>query len=73
MCTALQAKQRYHYVSCLKAANRQRKNFQTKRSKLSGARIFKRLRSPGIDSKEWISQAYVAWRPGTITLFLPGS
>ncbi len=37
------------------------------------ARIFKRLWSPGIDSKEWIPQAYVAWRAGTITLFLLGS
>jgi hypothetical protein len=37
------------------------------------ARIFKRLWSPGIDSKELIPPAYVAWRAGTITLFLPGS
>ncbi len=36
-------------------------------------RIFKRLWSPGIDSKEWIPPAYVAWRAGTITLFLLGS
>jgi hypothetical protein len=28
------------------------------------ARIFKRLWSPGIDSKEWIPPAYVAWRAG---------
>ncbi len=35
-------------------------------------RIFKRLRSPGIDSKELIPPAYVAWRAGTITLFLLG-
>ncbi len=34
------------------------------------ARIFKRLWSPGIDSKEWTPPAYVAWRAGTITLFL---
>ncbi len=27
----------------------------------------------GIDSKEWIPPAYVAWRAGTITLFLLGS
>jgi hypothetical protein len=33
------------------------------------ARIFKRLWSPGIDSKEWIPSAYVAWRAGTITLY----
>ncbi len=37
------------------------------------ARIFKRLWSPGIDSNKWIPQAYVAWRAGTITLFLLGS
>jgi hypothetical protein len=37
------------------------------------ARIFKHLLSPGIDSKEWISPAYVAWRDCTITLFLFGS
>ena len=34
------------------------------------ARIFKCLWSPGIKSKEWIPPAYVAWRAGTITLFL---
>ncbi len=39
----------------------------------SRARIFKRLRSPGIDSKEWIPPAYVAWRAGTINLFLLGA
>ncbi len=37
------------------------------------ASIFKRLWGPGIDSKEWIPPAYVAWRAGTITLFLIGS
>jgi hypothetical protein len=36
------------------------------------ARIFKRLWSTGIDSKERIPPAYVAWRAGTITLFLLG-
>ncbi len=36
-------------------------------------RIFKRLWSPGVDSREWIPPAYVAWRPGTITLFLLSS
>ncbi len=36
----------------------------------SGARIFKRLWSPGIDSKASIPPAYVAWRAGMITLFL---
>ena len=35
--------------------------------------IFKRLWSPGIDSKEWIPPAYVAWRASTTTLFLLGS
>jgi hypothetical protein len=29
--------------------------------------------APGIDSKEWIPPAYVAWRVGPITLFLLGS
>jgi hypothetical protein len=31
------------------------------------ARICKRLRSPGIGSKESIPPAYVAWRAGTTT------
>jgi hypothetical protein len=35
--------------------------------------IFKLLRRPGIDSKESIPPAYVAWRAGTTTLFLLGS
>ncbi len=34
------------------------------------ARSFKCLWGPGIDSKEWIPPAYVAWRAGTKTLFL---
>jgi hypothetical protein len=34
---------------------------------------FKLLRSPGIDSKESISPAYVTWRTGMTTLFLLGS
>ncbi len=34
------------------------------------ARTFKCLWGPGIDSKEWIPPAYVAWRAGTKTLFL---
>ncbi len=34
--------------------------------------IFKLLWSPGIDSKEWIPSAYVAWRACTTTLFLLG-
>ncbi len=37
------------------------------------ARVFKRLWSPGIDFKEGIPPAYVAWRAGTITLFLLGA
>ncbi len=37
------------------------------------ARTFKWLWGPGIDSKKWIPPAYVAWRAGTITLFLLGS
>ncbi len=40
---------------------------------VSWARTFKCLWGPGIDSKEWIPPAYVAWRAGTITLFLLGS
>ncbi len=36
------------------------------------ARTFKSLRSPGIDSKESISPAYVAWRAGTSNeVFVP--
>ncbi len=35
--------------------------------------IFKLLWSPGIDSKELIPPACVAWWAGTTTLFLPGS
>ncbi len=35
--------------------------------------IFKLVRSPGIDSKESISAAYVAWRTGTPTMVLLGS
>ncbi len=37
------------------------------------ASIFKRVWGPGIDSKERIPPAYVAWQAGTITLFLLGS
>jgi hypothetical protein len=42
-------------------------------TQLNRARIFKRLWSPEIDSKASISPAYVAWRAGTITLFLLGA
>ncbi len=41
--------------------------------KICRARIFRRVWGPGIDPKEWIPPAYVAWRAGTITLFLLGS
>jgi hypothetical protein len=34
---------------------------------------FKLLRSPGVNSKESIPPACVAWRAGTTTLFLLGS
>jgi hypothetical protein len=37
------------------------------------ARILKLFRDPGIDSKESILPAFVAWLAGTITLFLLGS
>ncbi len=37
------------------------------------ARTFKCLWGPGIDSKEWIPPAYVAWRDGTKTLFFLGA
>ncbi len=39
----------------------------------SWTRIFRRLWSSWIDSKEWIPPAYLVWRAGTITLFLLGS
>jgi hypothetical protein len=39
-------------------------------TKTPRARIFKLLRRSGIDSKEYIPAAYVAWRAGTTTLFL---
>ncbi len=38
-----------------------------------GAGIFKRLWSPGIDSKALIPPAHEAWRADTITLFLLGA
>ena len=40
---------------------------------LTRVRICKRVKSLGIDSKESIPPGYVAWRAGTITLFLLGS
>jgi hypothetical protein len=43
------------------------------KNQVSRTRIFKRLWGLGIDSKELIPPAYVAWRAGTITLFLLGS
>ncbi len=39
----------------------------------SRARTFKILGSPGIESKESIPPAYVAWRAGTTTLLLLNS
>jgi hypothetical protein len=36
-------------------------------NKEADIRYLKRLRSPGIDSKESIPPAYVAWRAGTTT------
>ncbi len=43
------------------------------RQPVAWARTFKCLCGTGIDSKEWIPPTYVAWRAGTITLFLLGS
>jgi hypothetical protein len=42
-------------------------------SSYARAGIFKPLWSPGIDAKASIPPAYVAWRAGTITLFLLGA
>ncbi len=42
-------------------------------TKASRAGIISLLWSPGIDSRESIPPAYVAWRAGTTTLFQPGS
>ncbi len=42
-------------------------------SKFTKPVFWKLLWSPGINSKEWIRPVYVAWRAGTITLFLLGS
>ncbi len=39
----------------------------------TGSRIFRLLRSPRIDSKDSIPQAYLAWRAVRTTLFLAGS
>jgi hypothetical protein len=49
---------------------RQRRNSSTF---VFRAGIFIRVWGPGIDSKEWIPPAYVAWQVGTITLCLFGS
>jgi hypothetical protein len=40
------------------------------REKPTWVRIFKRLRSLGIDSKESIPPAYIAWRADTTTFFV---
>ncbi len=50
-----------HVVHSSKYSSLEDLAFQS-RKKLLWARIFKRLWSPGIDSKEWIPPAYVAWR-----------
>jgi hypothetical protein len=55
-----------------------RRSYQTPRPEEGGtitlgARIFKLLRSPRIDSEEPIPPGCVAWRPGTTTLFLLGT
>jgi hypothetical protein len=54
-------------------AELQRMSTEGAHSTLYRARTFKCLWGPGIDSKELIPPAYVAWRAGTITLFLLGS
>ncbi len=48
-------------------------NLQNNNSFRFRARIFKIIRSPGIDSNESVPPDYVAWRAGTTTLFLLGS
>ncbi len=59
-------------VSCINILSR---TFVYKLNNIMQSRdgIFKLLRSPGIDAKESIQPTYVAWRGGTITLFLLGS
>jgi hypothetical protein len=47
--------------------------YKTSRGKNTRARIFKVLRSSGIDSKESIPPTYVASQAGTTNLFLLGS
>jgi hypothetical protein len=46
---------------------------QVERGREIRAGIFKPLWRPGIDVKASIPPAYVAWRAGTITLFLLGA
>jgi hypothetical protein len=46
---------------------------QVGRGFVARAGIFKPLWSPGIDAKASFLPAYVAWRAGTITLFLLGA
>ncbi len=48
-------------------------SFQHRPESAIRAGIFKPLWSPGIDAKASIPPAYVAWRAGTITLFLLGA
>ncbi len=73
---------RYEYCTCIRylktfhstRTNNEMDSKLVRKSEIEArARIFKRLWSPGIDSKVWIPPAYVAWRAGTITLFLLGS
>jgi hypothetical protein len=63
----------YNYNCLFKAADHMYMYMWVWEHVLYRARIFKRLLSPRIDSKEWIPPAYVAWRAGTITLFFLGS
>ncbi len=66
-------------ISCLKGKSQERLQTHAHLSRTSyrsprdQSPYFKRSWSPGIDSKEWIPPAYLAWRAGTLTLFLLGS
>ncbi len=58
------------YIFCVGSIKKAKEPIIIQEYSLYKARIFKILRSPGIDSKESIPPAYVAWRAGTITLSL---
>jgi hypothetical protein len=60
-------------TSCWDLANVKKIFGLENRRKKEPAGIFKPLWSPGIDAKASIPPAYVAWRAGTITLFLLGA